>query len=94
MLIDRGADVNVADKEGCTPLHDLCSAVNIRTTFEHEVSPEMIRVLILAGADTQVRDSQGHLPMEILQAEDSQSRAIYEEAMVEMDSGALKPVLK
>jgi hypothetical protein len=60
----------------------------------HEISPEIIRVIILAGADTQVRDSEGRLPAELLRAEDRQSRAIYEEAVEEMDSRALRPVLK
>jgi hypothetical protein len=55
---------------------------------------EIVRMLILAGTDTQVRDSQGRLPVEILRAEDRQSRAIYEEAVEERDSQALKPVLK
>jgi hypothetical protein len=51
-------------------------------------------MLILNGADTQARDSQGRLPVELLGAEDRQTRAIYEEAVEEMDSQALRPVLK
>jgi hypothetical protein len=53
-----------------------------------------MRVLILAGAHTQARDSQGNLPVELLRSDDEESRAIYEEAVVEMDSRALRPVLK
>jgi hypothetical protein len=67
-------------------------SVNTNTTLEE--SREIIRMLILAGADTQARDSQGRLPVEILPAEDKDSRAIYEEAVVEEESRALKPVLK
>jgi hypothetical protein len=53
-----------------------------------------MRVLILAGADTQARDNRGRLPVELLGAKDRRSRAIYKEAVEEMDSRALKPVLK
>jgi hypothetical protein len=55
---------------------------------------EIIHVLILAGADTQARDNQGRLPVEILPAEDRQNRAMHEEAVEEMDPLTLKPVLK
>jgi hypothetical protein len=59
-----------------------------------EASRETIRELILAGADTQARDSQGRLPVDMLHDEDPRSRAIYEEAVVEEESQALRPVLK
>jgi hypothetical protein len=59
-----------------------------------KASPEVIRVLILNGADTQARNSEGRLPVELLQAKDSRNRVIYEEAVEEMDSQALRPVLK
>jgi ankyrin repeat protein len=91
MLIDGGADLNVIDEDGHTSLHWACDSTN---DILKKVSPEIIRVLILAGADTQVRDSQGHLPVELLESNDEESRAIYEEAVVEVDSQALKPVLK
>jgi hypothetical protein len=58
------------------------------------VPHEIMRMLILAGADTQVRDRRGHLPVESLRAADRRSRAIYEEAVKEMKYGDLKPVLK
>jgi ankyrin repeat protein len=95
MLIDGGADLNVANSHGHTPLHDTCSLV-----YEHGIREawlKIIRMLILAGADTQVRDSEGRLPVEILWDEDIDSRvsrAVYEEAVEEMDSRALRPVLK
>jgi hypothetical protein len=92
MLIDSGADLHVTDGEGRTPLHQACRAVNINRIREAPL--EIIRMLILNGADTQTRDSRGRLPVEILQSEDRQSIEIYEEAVEEMDSGALKPVLK
>jgi ankyrin repeat protein len=92
MLIDRGADLNVADARGWTPLHEACSSVD--THGIREASLEIIRVLILAGADTQARDIEGRLPVEFLPAGDRQSRVMYEEAVVELDSQALRPVLK
>jgi hypothetical protein len=93
MLIDGGADINVTNGRGCTPLHAVCSVVVYRNRI-YEALLEIIRVLILNGADTQARDSQSRLPVEILQAEDHQSRTIYEEAVEEMKYGDLKPVLK
>jgi hypothetical protein len=59
-----------------------------------DVSLEIIRELILAGGDTQARDSEGRRPVELLEAERHRGRAIYEEAVVEMESRALRPVLK
>jgi ankyrin repeat protein len=95
MLIDGGADLDVADRDGWTPLHQACRLVNIPTTTKgHAASLEIIRTLILNGADTQARDNQGRLPVEFLRAEGHQRRALYEEAVAEMDSRALRPVLK
>jgi ankyrin repeat protein len=98
MLIDRGADLDVTDRRGWTPLHQACSPLdtqyNVKTTRSQEAALEIIGVLILAGADTQARDRLGRLPVELLRAEDRQRRVIYEEAVAEMDSRALRPVLK
>jgi hypothetical protein len=89
MLIDGEADLNITDDVGdCTPLHVACSTLIISTT--REVLLEIIHMLILAGADTQARDCRGDLPVDLLPAEDHQSRAIFEEAVAERD----KPVLK
>jgi hypothetical protein len=59
-----------------------------------DLSLEIIREVILAGADTQAQDSEGRRPVELLEAENQRGRAIYEEAVVEMESRALRPVLK
>jgi ankyrin repeat protein len=92
ILIDRGAHPNVADKRGWTPLHVACGAVERKE--KRKTLLEIIRELILAGADTQARDSKGRLPVKLLRANDRRSRAILREAVEEMESGALKPVLK
>jgi ankyrin repeat protein len=92
ILIDRGADLDVADRNGRAPLHCACRAVSVTTI--HGASLEIIRVLIIAGADTQARDSEGRLPVDVLPAEDSQSRVVFEEALEELESQALRPVLK
>jgi hypothetical protein len=55
-----------------------------------EVLLEIIRVLILAGVDDRVRDNKGRLPVDSLLTRDSQRRAIYEEAVEEVDSRGLK----
>jgi ankyrin repeat protein len=92
MLIDGGTDIDVTDRGGKTPLHGACSAVN--TERIQEASLEIMCVLILAGADVQARDSEGRLPMDMLPAWDDHSREVYEEAVMEIESRALKPVLK
>jgi ankyrin repeat protein len=92
ILIDGGADVNVADGDGQTPLHSACRLTH--TNGIDDLSLEIIREVILAGGDTQARNSEGRRPVELLQAENQRGRAIYEEAVVEMESRALRPVLK
>jgi ankyrin repeat protein len=94
MLIDGGADLDVTDENGCTALHTACHTCTLRLPrWKREEALEIMRVLILNGADTQARDSQGRLPVEYLGI-DRQSRAIYEEAVEEMKYRDLKPVLK
>jgi hypothetical protein len=51
-------------------------------------------VLILNGTDMQARYSEGCLPVDLLQNDDEESIAIYKEAVMEMESGALRPALK
>jgi hypothetical protein len=66
----------------------------MNTTTKDQAYLDSIHALILAGTDTQARDSEGHLPVELLRAGDHQSRAAFEEAVAEMEYGHLKPVLK
>lgn len=49
-----GAQVNVSDEYGCTPLHT--AAVN--------PNPGVITVLLNAGADAKVKDNDGNLPID------------------------------
>jgi serine/threonine-protein phosphatase 6 regulatory ankyrin repeat subunit B len=93
ILIDAGSDLNATDGREWTPLHWACSWGG-KTYLHDTLSLETIRCLILNGADTQARNSEGHLPVELLHDEDSQIRVVYEEAMVEMTYGDLKPALK
>jgi ankyrin repeat protein len=55
ILIVDGADLNAVDRSGRTPLNWACSFVNSNRICEAPL--ETMRVLILAGPDTQVRNS-------------------------------------
>lgn len=52
-LIVSGANVNVQDKEGHTPLHHACRSCDLR----------VIAGLIAAGADANIKDKNGHTPL-------------------------------
>jgi ankyrin repeat protein len=86
LLIDAGADVNVIAVNGCTALHLACSLDRPNT---HWPSLDIIPALILAGADTQVRDSDGNLPIGLIQT--AKEKTVFKKAV---ESRALKPVLK
>jgi hypothetical protein len=49
-------------------------------------------MLILAGAETQARDGEGRLPIDMI--DDDRHRAIFKEAEAQVESQALRPVLK
>ena len=53
LLIDRGADVNAADKKGWTALHFAAQAGNA----------ELVRTLLESGAKPDPRDSDGATPL-------------------------------
>ena len=50
-LIELGAEVDARDKQNQTPLH--------KAAFRWEINPEIITLLILAGADRQARSNDG-----------------------------------
>ena len=54
-LLDRGANVRVADKEGRTPLHLAAS----------NCEPGITARLLRAGADPNVRDNAGRTPLDV-----------------------------
>ena len=55
LLLEHGADVNHAQNHGETALH---AAVQ-------DQNPPLIRILILAGANTAAKTSEGYTPMDI-----------------------------
>lgn len=73
LLIEAGADVNAADLEERTPLH---YAIEIEDSGWHQLTQfptsklhkrdrcKLVQILIAAGADVDVRDSDGRTPLE------------------------------
>jgi ankyrin repeat protein len=90
LLIESGADINVVDDEGQTPLHMACQE---REEEDYRGRRQVIRHLILAGADTQLRDEEGCLAIDNAEGTRSLEEAV-KEAMIEAEAQALKPVLK
>ena len=55
MLIDAGADVNVADADGSRPLHGA-------SAFGHV---DVLRILVAAGADKRATDGDGQTAADV-----------------------------
>jgi ankyrin repeat protein len=85
MLIESDAVVNISHNFGMSPLHSACR-------LSENLFRSIVPMLILAGADTRARDGEGRLPIDLI--EDDRCRAIYKEAEAQVESQALKPVLK
>lgn len=59
LLLDRGAEMNLKNKEGSTALH-------VAAFFGQ---PEVVEVLLDKGADTGIRNNYGQTPLEIVSGE-------------------------
>lgn len=57
-LLAAGADANLADKDGWTPLHS-CAVYNL---------PDLVPMLLAAGANPLLRDNLGQTPAELAEA--------------------------
>ena len=59
-LIESGADINVADQEGRTPLHCLQMP---QYRLDCENAKDMAKLLIEGGADPEKTDNDGNTPV-------------------------------
>jgi ankyrin repeat protein len=67
LLIECGADVKIQDKvDGRTPLHAACGDERTLENTDDDELGQIIRELILAGADTQMTDIFGLVPYDLL----------------------------
>jgi ankyrin repeat protein len=66
LLIAHGADPNIPEQNGCTPLH--------RASMNGRI--EIVRLLIEYGTNVEVKDDKGRTPLDVAWSDDvSQSRA-------------------
>ncbi len=68
LLLDRGADPNIQNDKGETPLHLVCQ-ITMR-------DPEIAKVLLDKGANPRIQTSDGKRPIDFLGNHDSYSREI------------------
>jgi ankyrin repeat protein len=59
LFLERGADPNIKNKYGATPLH--------KAAFSSRV--DVVRLLLVHGADQTVKDEDGRTPLDLARAE-------------------------
>jgi ankyrin repeat protein len=62
MLLDAGANPNVPDNEGCTPLHDVAEMGDCPP------ARTMLEALLAAGADPSRQEKNGRTPSELVES--------------------------
>jgi ankyrin repeat protein len=66
-LISEGADVNIVDIQGCTPLHRACEIGDI----------DAIKLLLVFGADLDIASNLGKKPFDLLPEEHEELKAFF-----------------
>jgi ankyrin repeat protein len=91
-LLSKGADINVQNIEGQTSLMLACKGMQIKDGFgkSHErLSPEGVRMLLEAGAKTDIKDKKGNSALRYAGARSSASH----KAIVKVLEGRDVPLL-
>lgn len=66
ILLKHGADVNHADKEGYTPLHNVCSHANsVSDTKKIQDHLKIIALLVAYNTDVYAKTNSGKTPLDI-----------------------------
>lgn len=79
LLLDRGANVNVRDQDGLTPLHLSIGSVSLQ------------RLLILRGADSEAKTKEGLTPLNLAYDYGMTSTIYFLELLAEVKRGDTKP---